>query len=189
MIDMRSGRFHAIFSAYLSIIAGVIEAIFSLITGHAELSMSLYGIALMAIVDITGSSLVLFIWQFSMSDSTDVTTRHKIQEARYSYIIGALMMILGLFLVLDRYVVGGVACTVHNSESILSLTFSAKTLIQGKSPHGTVVGEGSSIALFGTISSLVLAAYKYKVGQELDSCVINAGGVCVCGVCVYVGGV
>ena len=96
-----SGKFHAVFSAYLSIFAGIIEAFFSTILGHAELSMSLYGIALMAIVDITGSVLVLMIWQKYDSDRNK---EKKILEARYSYIIGVLMMILGLFLVADRYI-------------------------------------------------------------------------------------
>lgn len=96
---MFSGKFHAVFSAYVSIFAGVIEAFFSVILGHAELSMSLYGIALMAIVDITGSVLVLLIWQ----SPDDRNREKKILEARYTYIIGVLMMILGLFLVADRY--------------------------------------------------------------------------------------
>lgn len=94
-----SGKFHAIFSAYVSIFAGLIEAFFSVMLGHAELSMSLYGIALMAIVDITGSVLVLMVWQ---KYDNDKNKEKKILEARYSYIIGVLMMILGLFLVADR---------------------------------------------------------------------------------------
>lgn len=95
---MFTDQFHAVFSAYVSIFAGIIEAFFSIVLGHAELSMSLYGIALMAIVDVTSSVLVLFIWQ----DSGERNKEKKILESRYSYIIGVLMMVLGLFLVGDR---------------------------------------------------------------------------------------
>ena len=86
-------------SAYLSIMAGAIETVFSVVEGHEQLSMALYGIALMAIVDITG---MLFVWQNGDSSSSERSTLQKMQEARYSYTIGALMMVLGLFLVADR---------------------------------------------------------------------------------------
>lgn len=159
---MFSGKFHAIFSAYVSIFAGLIEAFFSIILGHAELSMSLYGIALMAIVDVTGSILVLKIWQ---KYDCDNNREKKILEARYSYIIGVLMMILGLFLVSDRYDCVLLHC-LHNGLC------SVKTLIRGK--HLEAVG-GAGIALFGMMCSFVLAAYKYRIGEELESSVIIAG--------------
>ena len=117
-------RFHAVFSAYLSIGAGLFEAVFAviftflfilydlfidlplyakMIAGHTDISMSLYGIAIMAIVDITGSILVLIFWQGNdQSPSTERESPEKIRELQYSYVIGALMMLLGIFLILDR---------------------------------------------------------------------------------------
>lgn len=171
MFDCTSGRFHAVLSAYLSIIAGLYETIFSLVAGHADLSMSLYGIALMAVVDITGSALVLLIWQTSdIGGTTERSTQLKLQEARYSYVIGALMMFLGLFLVADRC---SCCCRCYICV-VVTLLHSAKTLIEGHSPHSKGVG-GADVALFGTVSSALLAVYKYRVGQELDSPVITAG--------------
>ena len=57
-MTFQNARFHAILSAYLSIVAGLVETVISLMDGMEEISMSLYGIALMAFVDITGSSFI-----------------------------------------------------------------------------------------------------------------------------------
>lgn len=74
-----------------------------MLAGHEDISMSLYGIAIMAIVDITGSILVLIFFQgSSSSDTPDRDLPMKIREVQYTYIIGSLMMLLGIFLILDR---------------------------------------------------------------------------------------
>jgi len=73
-----------------------------MIAGHADISMSLYGIAIMAVVDITGSILVLIFWQGSSDIEGERGLPQKIREVQYSYIIGALMMLLGIFLIVDR---------------------------------------------------------------------------------------
>ena len=74
-----------------------------MIAGHTDISMSLYGIAIMAIVDITGSILVLIFWQGNeQTSSTERDSPEKIRELQYSYVIGSLMMLLGIFLILDR---------------------------------------------------------------------------------------
>lgn len=96
-------RFHAIFSAYLSILAGIVEAVLSSMAGHEEVSMSLYGIALMAFVDITGSVLVLSLWQCSRAVyGTERPKSERFKEMHYSIIIGYLMVALGIFLMADR---------------------------------------------------------------------------------------
>jgi hypothetical protein len=58
-----TARFHAIASAYLSIVAGIVEAVMSMMAGSEEDSLSLYGVALMAFVDIAGTFLVLSLWE------------------------------------------------------------------------------------------------------------------------------
>lgn len=74
-----------------------------MIAGHADISMSLYGIAIMAIVDITGSILVLIFWQGNGSSTgSERESPEKIRELQFSYVIGSLMMLLGIFLILDR---------------------------------------------------------------------------------------
>ena len=96
-------RFHAIFSAYLSILAGIAEAVLSVMAGYQEESMSLYGIALMAFVDIAGSILVLLLWQCSNAVyGSDRPKSERFKEMRYSIIIGYLMIALGVFLMTDR---------------------------------------------------------------------------------------
>eukprot|EP01036_Dinobryon_divergens_P033474 gene33474-43260_t len=109
----------------------------------------------MAIVDITGSILVLIFWQGNGSSAgTDRESPDKIRELQFSYVIGSLMMLLGIFLILD----------------------SVSNLVEGKSPHDSVdsVDAESSISIFGTTVGFILAIYKYNIGKELDSPVIMA---------------
>lgn len=150
-----NARFHAILSGYLSIVAGILETSFSLFDGYQEFSMSLFGIALMAFVDITGSVLVLIFWQ-----CTNVTklTEHRqagdrIREMNYSLIIGYLMVSLGVFL----------------------LVASMRSLSLRDEPKDSNLGL--PIALFGASSGLGLATYKYYVGKALDSPVVIADSV------------
>lgn len=101
MFESSSARFHALFSAYLSIFCGTLEAVFSLLAGSTELSMSLYGVALMATVDVAGSILIIVF--YTNMTSMEYAVRQKRQELRYTFLIGCFMMILGIFLVVDRY--------------------------------------------------------------------------------------
>jgi hypothetical protein len=113
--------------------------------------MSLYGIALMAIVDVTGSVLVLMMWQCG---SNDRKFSERIREMRYSIFIGAMMVLLGLFLVID----------------------SIKNLFNHDSPDGNTV-KGDIGAIFGVTCGLFLFAYKYYVSIVLDSPVIMADSI------------
>lgn len=99
MIACCSYRLHVIFSAYLSIVVGLVVAFLSWFAGHEETSMSLYGIAVMSFVDITGSLFVLSLWQCTDHESGDISIRKK--EAKYSRFIGYMMVFLGMFLILD----------------------------------------------------------------------------------------
>lgn len=142
-----------------------------MIAGHADISMSLYGIAIMAIVDITGSILVLIFWQGN--DTTVRGLTQTVRELQYSYIIGALMMLLGIFLILDRY---STSYPAPFFIYILISNFSVSNLIEGKSPSNSKEA-GSSISIFGTTAGFLLALYKYNIGKELESPVIMAGNV------------
>ena len=146
-----SYRTHAILSAYLSILAGAIEAGLSLWYGHSEISMSLYSIALMAFVDITGSVLVLFMWQRS---SKERLVSDRLQELSYSMAIGVLMIFLGIFLMVDSTI----KLTAKNSPDESSLM-------------------GTVDALFGFLCGISLFLYKYFVGKALDSPVVLADSV------------
>eukprot|EP01035_Chromulina_nebulosa_P019997 gene19997-25969_t len=134
--------------------AGIIEAILSTVAGHEDSSMSLYGIALMAFVDITGSVLVLKLWQFSKKrgPNGERLLSEKIKEMTYSIAIGYLMILLGIFLIMDSL----------NS-------FLAHDKPKEMSPMGVM------ISIFGATCGLGLAAYKYVVGKAVDSPVVVAG--------------
>jgi len=99
---VRSARCHALLSAYLSIAAGITITILAIIAATQENSMSLYGVAFMAMIDSTGSVLVLMIYQ-SVCSSVDLNgnQQHR-REAQYSFLIGILMLILGVVLFTDR---------------------------------------------------------------------------------------
>jgi hypothetical protein len=54
---MISSRFHAAFSAWLSILLGFTIAVLAVLAGQQEGSMALIGVAFMGIVDITGTGI------------------------------------------------------------------------------------------------------------------------------------
>lgn len=153
--------YHAILSAYLSIIIGLIETALAIYTGHAHISMALYGIALMAFVDVVGSVLIVYTY-YGLSDTTHemsgIDSDRKAKELKYSYVIGVLMMILGVFFIYE--------CVID--------------LIEGQSPNNDdgVEGElGLLTSVYGALGSFFLAAYKYRVAKDLDSSVILADSI------------
>lgn len=148
-----SYRWHIIFSAYLSVLVGLVEAVLSSLIGHQETSMSQYGVALMALLDITGSLLILALWQCKNRDSSDLKT--KITEITYTIIIGILMVLLGLFLLVD---------------SVFKLSTEAEP-----SSESSVIGL--VITIFSAVGGLMLASYKYTVGVAVDSKVVVADSI------------
>lgn len=143
---------HAVISAYLSILAGVWELGLSIWAGSAEKSMSVYGIGIMAAVDIAGSVLVLALWQCGSVEGMRLLSERR-REMHYSMCIGAMMIFLGMFLIVDS-----LQRFMHRS----TMSQSKLGLIDGLT--GTVFGVG-------------LATYKYYVGKSLDSPVVLADAV------------
>ena len=151
-ISEDNGKMHAVLSAYLSIAAGVVELIMSSVAGFTEVSMSMFGISLVAFVDIMGSILVLLLWQCKRSDAD--SRAERLRELRYSVAIGVLMILLGVFLLIKS-----------------SVDFYNKDSVDGEETLGTVA------AVFGLVVSMFLSAYKYKVGHAIDSPVVIADSI------------
>ena len=107
-MNSANARLHAVASAYLSLSSGITGVILSVIAADAELSMSLYGMAMIGIVDVAASVLVLLVYQPSClrlvnRGSNQLTNSAEIQlENKFSFAIGVLMALLGLFLLTDR---------------------------------------------------------------------------------------
>ena len=150
-INNDNGRLHAVLSAYLSIAAGVMETVMSFVAGFAEVSMSMFGISLVAFVDIMGSILVLLLWQCKRDADADAD---RLRELRYSIVIGASMILLGIFLL--------VKCSIdfYNKESL-----------DEEETLGTIT------AIFGLVASMILSVYKNKVGHAIDSPLIIADSI------------
>ena len=104
--------FHAVVAAYLTILAGTVETTLSILAGKTDVSMSLYAVALMSITDIAGGILILTLWQNRREDSSYIDKFERIEaheserftDLWYSFTIGVFMLIMGLFLMADRYV-------------------------------------------------------------------------------------
>jgi len=105
----------------------------------------------MAFVDITGSVLVLLMWQ---SANSERLVSDRIREMNYSIAIGSMMIFLGIFLIVD---------------SIIKL--SSKNTPTESSLMGTID------ALFGFFCGISLFLYKYFVGKALDSPVVIADSI------------
>lgn len=151
-MPVKDAGYHAVLSAYLSIMAGLTELMMSLWAGHSEKSMSIYGIGIMAFVDVAGSVLVLSLWQCGpLSSPGGVRTIvDRRREMLFSAIIGTMMVFLGLFLIVD----------------------SMQRLVHKSTMDSSILGIVDSVV--GTMCGFSLAGYKYVVGTALDSPVIIA---------------
>lgn len=143
-INERNARLHAIYSAYLNILANLIEFFMAVQAGVDEGSLSMFGVALMTIVGITGSVLVLFRWQYISGDDKIL----RLREMQFSFVLGMFMTILGMFFL---------------KECTLSLKFHGRPITES---------EGVLVALFGAVFSLGLTVYKYNIGLVLDSHIV-----------------
>ncbi|KAJ1417317.1 hypothetical protein B484DRAFT_422041 [Ochromonadaceae sp. CCMP2298] len=148
---MISSRFHAAFSAWLSILVGLTIAVLAVLAGQEEGSMALIGVAFMGIVDITGSVMVLLIYGTIHAHAKDDR-----KEAQYSLVIGVLMLGLGVFLATD------------STFSLLDGTDRSLSKRRANARNSL----GFDIAIFGAAASLALAFYKYLVSRRLGSAVI-----------------
>lgn len=99
-----NAKFHAIFASYLSIFTGIATVVLAIFAGNAEISMSMIGMALIGITDVAASIMVLAVYLPSVFASTNWHGgfTQKRQEARYSLAIGVIMVLLGVFLFVDR---------------------------------------------------------------------------------------
>ena len=70
-VNKENAHHHAVYSAYVSIVCGLIALVLSVISTLSDVSASVLGVALMAFADISGSCLVLYIWRFSGSSTTN----------------------------------------------------------------------------------------------------------------------
>lgn len=151
--EPNSAVWHAIYSGYLSLFSGFVEFSLSVSTGHSENSMSLFGLAIMAIAEMTGSLLVIWRWQFATH--YEMAEAHVIQfEIKCSILIGTLTWLLGL---------------------VLAVCSFAKVIMRPE-PAGTIYGI--LVGLFGGIASISLYAYKSIVGNQLNSIIILADARC-----------
>jgi hypothetical protein len=103
--------FHAVAAAYLSIGVGVIQATLTILAGLTDVSMSLYAVALMSILDVFGGVLILTLWQNRKAESSyldkyeriEATETEEVTDLWYSFIIGLFMLLMGLVLIIDRF--------------------------------------------------------------------------------------
>lgn len=108
-----SFAFHAVLSAYMSLSVGIVEATITILAGRTDVSMSLYAVALMSILDAVGSILVLTLWQNRKEESSFADKFEKIEASEseeitdlwYSFTIGFSMLVMGLFLIIVRFVI------------------------------------------------------------------------------------
>lgn len=94
-----SPRIHALIAAWTSVFAGLILASLSFLSAHEENSMSLYAICLLSLVDTATSVMVILFWQVQ-EDMRSIS--NSIKEHRYTYVIGVLMIFMGIMLFADR---------------------------------------------------------------------------------------
>lgn len=103
--------FHAVAAAYLSIGVGIIQATLTILAGLTDVSMSLYAVALMSILDVFGGVLILTIWQNRKAESSyldkferiEASETEEVTDLWYSFIIGLFMLLMGLVLIVDRF--------------------------------------------------------------------------------------
>ena len=101
------GLKHAIRSSYLSIVCAMISMFLSVRNGTIESSMSLFGVAIISLVDFTGSVLVLYRYKYLQSRMhTHNYTQQQLHriEIFFSGVIGILMSLLGIVLILTSVI-------------------------------------------------------------------------------------
>ena len=153
----------AVAISYLSIGASVAEL--ALFLTAYDLSLSLYGVALMAITDISGDLLILTQWQGRVDESSYTSSRElrearasqKLMEVWASFTVGIFLFICALFLLAD---------------SIKSVVVASR-----QSAGTDQLGLGMAASVVGVICSSLLAAYKFKIARELESSTVLANAI------------
>lgn len=139
---------HAVYSAYLSILAALIEFVIAFKAGEDDDSSAVFGIAAMAIIEGGGSALVVWRWQFASPQAK----KHDLDriEAMGSLFIGMGMLV---------------------SVAML-LTSSFDGLVLHQTPDGET--EAFEVSCFTALVGLFLFYYKNHVGKVLKSMVVIA---------------
>lgn len=97
-----SPRLHALLAAWLSVIIGGTITILSFFSAQSAQSMSFFALCVMSVVDTSCSILVIAFWQGNKAE-TELTTSESKKEQRYTFMIGLMMVIMGIMLLVNRY--------------------------------------------------------------------------------------
>ena len=153
----------AVVISYVSIFASVADL--ALFLTAYDLSLSLYGVALMAITDISGDLLILTQWQ-GRAEETSFTSSRELRESRSSqklmeiwasFTVGIFLFICALFVLAD---------------SIKSV------VVANRQSAGTdQMGLGMAASVLGVMCGSLLAAYKFKIAHELESSTVLANAI------------
>mmetsp|Transcript_21705 Transcript_21705/g.31494 ORF Transcript_21705/g.31494 Transcript_21705/m.31494 type:complete len:269 (-) Transcript_21705:163-969(-) len=148
--DYETLKTHAVYGAYLSLLAGVIEFFLSLLAGKQENDSSIIGISAMALNEVASSCLVLWRWQCSMVKARSEKNM-RLREAAASMAVGAAMMMP----------VAGI------------LAVSLRNLAERREVEGN--GQATfNVSCFSALWSFLLYAYKFRVGSMLNSMLVKA---------------
>jgi divalent metal cation (Fe/Co/Zn/Cd) transporter len=184
-----SPRFHCIFSAYVSIAIGITITVLSFSSAWSEHRMSMYAMALLALIDTVGSVLVVYFYsqqpatsEHALKSSSYSYSYHRmgdglldvsndevaseavphLQEQQFTLAIGVLMVVMSALLV------------VHSAKSLLD---------------GSVASENTwkslMISVGGVLGGIGLALYKYFVAKAAHSSIVMAGTVIIAQTRVY----
>ena len=182
---MKNARWHAVFSAYLSITTGIAGFVLTVVAANAEMSMALYGIALIEIVDVSASFLVLLVYQAKCGivKYRGLNAEERRKETKYSFLIGVLMAILGSFLLIDRYLIHFLLLMTSDRVNICNFLLHCSVLKLWDRDHERLSLANERLAfaasLFGAIFSISLAVYQFYIAEALDSSVVFFGMSCI----------
>jgi Cation efflux family len=165
MVLRKTSRYqvYAVAISYVSLGASVAEL--ALFLTAYDLSLSLYGVALMAITDISGDLLILTQWQGRAEESSftsskelrEARTAQQLMEVWASFTVGIFLFICALFLLAD---------------SIKSVVVASRQSL------GTdEMGLGMAASVLGVICGSLLSAYKFKIARELESSTVLANAI------------
>ena len=192
MFCSRSWVFHAVLAAYLTIVVGIVETTLSFLAGRTDISMSLYAVALTSITDVAGGFLILTIWQNRVDDPNYIDKLERIEAAEaekftdfwYSLAIGVSMIVMGLFLMADRFEydftkISRFFCQSLHSKNLFIIDLTSNVSIRSLLEDSVTSSRDKDIGLvatsIGVSCSFILAMYKYEIGNQLQSLTISAG--------------
>ncbi len=161
----QSAVFHVLFSASLSILAGILITLLAFLAAYWQQSMSLYALSLMALIDTCTSVLVLVFClqkQLPAAATTHLVKGSLIKteediyiEQKYTYYVGIIMSLMALILLVN----------------------SLETMIEGGTPiydNALTIRFSQLASSLGALFAFVLAFYKYYVAIVIESSLLLA---------------